>query len=205
MDAFLLSTAVIFVTELGDKSQLMAMTFAASHTTKNTSATPRFFRSVRTFIQNFADSPPPLPAHSPSTSRCPMYLQVAALLRDRIETREWPEHHRLRSEPDLARELGVSRGTLRKALDLLMKEGRLRRVQGRGTYVLPRRFEAPLGSELSTISEELDRIGSGFVTTVLAQELQPAAAPIAALLDIRGGDTILRLERLRSDDKGPIA
>lgn len=134
-----------------------------------------------------------------------MYLQVAALLRDRIETREWPEHHRLRSEPDLARELGVSRGTLRKALDLLMKEGRLRRVQGRGTYVLPRRFEAPLGSELSTISEELDRIGSGFVTTVLAQELQPAAAPIAALLDIRGGDTILRLERLRSDDKGPIA
>src|SRR4051794_9121265 len=43
-----------------------------SQTTKNTSRTPRFFRSVNTFIQNFADSPPPVPAHSPRTSRRPL-------------------------------------------------------------------------------------------------------------------------------------
>ena len=42
-----------------------------SQTMKNTSAMPRFFSSVSTLIQNFADSPLPLPGHSPSTSRCP--------------------------------------------------------------------------------------------------------------------------------------
>src|SRR3954451_1471516 len=42
-----------------------------SQTTKNTSCTPRFFRSLSTFIQYFADSPPPAPAHSPRTSRRP--------------------------------------------------------------------------------------------------------------------------------------
>ena len=135
----------------------------------------------------------------------PMYLQVAAVLRDRVETGEWPEHYRLQSEPDLARRLGVSRGTLRKSLDLLTGEGLLRRVHGRGTYVMSRRFEAPFASELSTISDELGRGGSTFTTAVLAQDLQPASAPIAALLDLRAGETILRLERLRSDDKGPIA
>ena len=41
-----------------------------SHTTKNTSATPRFLRSVRTAIQNFADSPSPSPAHIPRMSLC---------------------------------------------------------------------------------------------------------------------------------------
>ena len=42
-----------------------------SQTTKNTSSTPRFFSSESTCSQNFADSPPPAPAHSPSTSLWP--------------------------------------------------------------------------------------------------------------------------------------
>jgi len=45
--------------------------FSPSQTTKNTSTTPRLRRSVSTAIQNFADSPPPSPAHIPKTSLCP--------------------------------------------------------------------------------------------------------------------------------------
>src|SRR5450759_4949915 len=45
--------------------------FNPSHTTKNTSLTPRFFSSVSTAIQNFADSPSPSPAHIPRMSLCP--------------------------------------------------------------------------------------------------------------------------------------
>ena len=42
--------------------------FSPSHTTKNTSLTPRDFRSLRTAYQNFADSPSPSPAHIPRMS-----------------------------------------------------------------------------------------------------------------------------------------
>jgi hypothetical protein len=45
--------------------------FKPSQTRKNTSFTPRFFSSVSTASQNFADPPAPLPAHNPSTSRRP--------------------------------------------------------------------------------------------------------------------------------------
>ena len=48
--------------------------FRPSQTMKNTSATPRFFRSVSTFIQNFADSPPPLPG--PQPEHVPVPVQV---------------------------------------------------------------------------------------------------------------------------------
>ena len=45
--------------------------FRPSQTMKNTSSTPRFFSSVSTCSQNFADSPFPVPAHSPRTSLWP--------------------------------------------------------------------------------------------------------------------------------------
>ena len=51
--------------------------FSPSQTRKNTSLTPRFFRSTRTLIQNFAPSPP-VPAHSPSTSLQPSVVTPMA-------------------------------------------------------------------------------------------------------------------------------
>ena len=56
----------------------------------------------------------------------PLYAQVESILNARIAAGEWQPGHALPSEPELAQELGVSHGTVRKALDALapVKAGR---------------------------------------------------------------------------------
>ncbi|WP_293762198.1 GntR family transcriptional regulator [uncultured Aquitalea sp.] len=70
-----------------------------------------------------------------SPRRLPLYAQIRQLVANRIAEGEWQEHDALPSEWDLAAELSVSQGTVRKALTELVAEGLLYRQQGRGTFV----------------------------------------------------------------------
>ena len=73
-----------------------------------------------------------------STSRFsnrPLYLQLRDALAERIAGGEWKPSAAIPNESDLAREFGVSAGTMRKALDLMEAERLLTRRQGRGTFV----------------------------------------------------------------------
>ena len=73
---------------------------------------------------------------SPSKfSTRPLYLQVRDALATRIAGGEWKPNAAIPNESDLAREFGVSSGTMRKALDLMEGERLLTRRQGRGTFV----------------------------------------------------------------------
>src|SRR5262245_17608903 len=67
--------------------------------------------------------------------RRPLYLQVCDLLTARITTGEWKPGTYLPNENDVARELGVSAGTARKALKALEERRLIVRRQGRGTFV----------------------------------------------------------------------
>ena len=71
--------------------------------------------------------------HSFSTR--PLYLQLRDALAERIATGQWKPSKIIPNENDLAREFGVSVGTMRKALDLLEDEHLITRRQGRGTFV----------------------------------------------------------------------
>ncbi|MDR2565411.1 MAG: GntR family transcriptional regulator [Bifidobacteriaceae bacterium] len=135
----------------------------------------------------------------------PVYRQVAGALQAKIESGAWPVHYRLRTEPELAAALGVSRGTLRKAIEVLIAEGRLTTVRGRGTFVTSPAIETPITSRFATLSEELARQGRPFTSRVVDRQIGPAPAPIAALLDVPGGEAVFRLERVRTDAQGPIA
>src|SRR6476619_8336321 len=65
----------------------------------------------------------------------PLYMQVRDALLDRIKDGRWKPGASLPSEIDLYRELGVSLGTLRKALGVLEAEKLIIREPGRGTFV----------------------------------------------------------------------
>jgi GntR family transcriptional regulator len=65
----------------------------------------------------------------------PLYLRVRDALAERITRFEWKPGTVLQNESDLAREFGVSSGTVRKALDLMKEERLITRRQGRGTVV----------------------------------------------------------------------
>lgn len=68
-------------------------------------------------------------------SRSPIYLQIAKLLRQRIEQREWRMGDRIPSLEELMAAYGVARSTLRAALAQLEDEGVIRRSRGSGTFV----------------------------------------------------------------------
>jgi GntR family transcriptional regulator len=65
----------------------------------------------------------------------PLYLQLREALLERIAVGQWKAGNAIPNEADLAREFGVSPGTMRKALDLLESQRVLTRRQGRGTFI----------------------------------------------------------------------
>jgi GntR family transcriptional regulator len=68
-------------------------------------------------------------------SAVPLYIQVAAELRRRIESGHWASGQKISTIEDLQEEFGVARVTIRQAVELLEKDGLVRRQQGRGTFV----------------------------------------------------------------------
>jgi GntR family transcriptional regulator len=71
----------------------------------------------------------------PGGTAGPLYARVKAIVLARITAGDWPPGTAIPTEMELARELGVSQGTVRKALDTLSAEQVLVRRQGSGTYV----------------------------------------------------------------------
>jgi DNA-binding GntR family transcriptional regulator len=98
---------------------------------------------------------------------------------------------------DLAKELDVSRGTVRKAISELTAEGLLTQTHGRGTFVTPHVVEQPLADRFVTFSEDLISKGIAFETRVLEQTVIAAKGRIAGLLEINPGDRVFFLRRLR--------
>ena len=68
-------------------------------------------------------------------SAVPLYIQVAAELRRRIESGHWASGQKISTIEDLQQEFGVARVTVRQAVELLERDGLVRRQQGRGTFV----------------------------------------------------------------------
>ena len=70
-----------------------------------------------------------------SEGRMPRYLQVASILRHRIDEGRWSVGEQIQTIDALERELGVARVTVRQAIELLREEGLLQSQQGKGTFV----------------------------------------------------------------------
>lgn len=68
-------------------------------------------------------------------SRVPLYIQVASVMRRRIETKEWLPGQKISTLVELESEFEVARVTIRQAIDILREEGLLHSKQGRGTFV----------------------------------------------------------------------
>ncbi|HEU5025236.1 MAG TPA: winged helix-turn-helix domain-containing protein [Spirillospora sp.] len=67
----------------------------------------------------------------------PLHVQLAAVLRGRIDSGTYPPRSKLPSISELCEESGLTNTTVQKALTILKDEGRIRGVKGRGVFVLP--------------------------------------------------------------------
>jgi DNA-binding GntR family transcriptional regulator len=134
-----------------------------------------------------------------------LHAQISEAMRARIVSGDWPRDHRLPPEPVLADEIGVSRGTLRRALSTLIADGLLRQIPGRGTFVTENTMEPAGAQRLSTLSEDFASQGIELETKVLSSEVAEPPAAVGRLLQLPAGGRALRLVRLRSAGEVPIA
>lgn len=132
----------------------------------------------------------------------PIYMQLRDALAERIASGEWKPGSAIPNEGDLAREFGVSAGTMRKALSLLENEHLITRRQGRGTYVndpaaeeLADRFcntRGPTGKLVAGRFEATDKVGAS------------ATDAEARRLRIGKEDPVWRIQRVRFDGDNPF-
>jgi GntR family transcriptional regulator len=126
----------------------------------------------------------------------PLYRQARDVLVKRIVDNVWKPGDALPSEFELAADLGVSQGTVRKALDELEAEKFVVRHQGKGTFVA-RHDEARILFQFFKLVP--DTGDSEFPESrILSVAVEAADARGAAALDVRAGSRVVRIERLRS-------
>lgn len=136
-------------------------------------------------------------------SPVPLYFQVAQELQRLIEHGELPAGSKLGNEIHLADDLGVSRPTMRRAIEYLVQRGLLVRKRGVGTQVVRAQVRRPL--ELTSLHDDLLGSGRRPRTRVLTLELLPAEEDVAAALGVPVGGDVVHLRRLRYADDEPIA
>ncbi|ADB32899.1 transcriptional regulator, GntR family [Kribbella flavida DSM 17836] len=137
------------------------------------------------------------------SSPVPLYFQVAQRLQNLIESGQIPPGARLDNELVVAEQLGLSRPTVRQALQYLVEKGMLSRKRGVGTSVVNNRLRRKV--EMTSLYEDLERAGRRPRTEVLSCELVPAPEKVAAALLLEPGTEVLALERLRFADDEPLA
>ena len=137
------------------------------------------------------------------TSPVPLYFQVAQALQAAIEGGVLPPGLRLENEVQLADDLGLSRPTMRRAMDQLVKQGLIIRRRGVGTTVVQPRVRRP--RQLASLYDELEAAGLQPTTRVLSLGLAPAPAEAAAILAVAAGTPVHTIVRLRLADGRPVA
>jgi GntR family transcriptional regulator len=135
-------------------------------------------------------------------SPVPKYFQLREILLDLVET-ELGVDQAIPSERELSQRYGLSRMTVRQAVDHLVSEGRLYRVQGKGTFVARPKIEMPL--RLASFTEDMRARGLVPGSRDLDRRTAPASAHLARALGIEPGDPVHVIERLRTADGIPMA
>jgi GntR family transcriptional regulator len=136
-------------------------------------------------------------------SPVPLYFQVAEQLQRAIDTGELPAGTRLDNEIVLADRLGLSRPTMRRAIEYLVDQGLLVRKRGVGTQVVHNKVRRSI--ELTSLYDDLAATGACPRTDVLRFGLEPAPSEVALALGLPEHSTVIDFERLRFAGDEPLA
>jgi DNA-binding GntR family transcriptional regulator len=141
----------------------------------------------------------PLDRNSP----IPLYFQIAESLKEAIQSGSLAPGERLDNELELAERLGVSRPTVRQAVQRLVQQGLVVRRRGLGTVILAPRILRPVA--LTSLYDDLSTAQRHPETAVLMVAEAEAEDDLAAVLSLEAGAPVLYIERLRSADGVPLA
>jgi len=135
----------------------------------------------------------------------PIFEQISDWMREKIQSGEWADNHQLISETDLASQLNVSRGTIRKAIERLVSEKLLVRVHGKGTFVRNSIILEQLPNwRVAGFSNDLINRGIPYSTDVLLKEIIDPPEEIQKILNLTPNEKIFHMHRLRKINEQPV-
>lgn len=137
------------------------------------------------------------------TGPVPLYYQVASALERAIRSGDIPAGARLENEIAIGQRLGLSRPTIRRAMEELVDKGLLVRRRGIGTQVVQGQVTRQV--ELTSLYEDLKSSQHEPGTRVLEHDTRAADPATAEALRVPAGSDIVYLRRQRSTDGVPVA
>jgi GntR family transcriptional regulator len=140
------------------------------------------------------------------TGAGPLYVQLHRRIADAIVSGRLKPGDSLPAERDMASMTGLSRVTIRKAVQALVASGQIVQKRGSGTFVAPRveRLEQAL-SLLTSFTEDMARRGRSVESVWLARGLHAPTPEEVMALGLGAGSRVARLERVRQSDGVPLA
>jgi GntR family transcriptional regulator len=138
-------------------------------------------------------------------SDLPLYYQVAYVLENFLTTNMFEPDGRFLSEEEISSQLEVSRPTVNRAINILIKNGYLKRIRGKGTIVQKLKgVSLVLMSQLLSFGEMIDKIGLSDRTRLLGRDRQNSSASVSNALGMDPGELVIHLKRLRFIDDRPL-
>jgi GntR family transcriptional regulator len=135
----------------------------------------------------------------------PLYLQLQQSIEEAVRKGSLKADDALPGERDLAKQLGISRVTVRKAITGLVKKGVLVQRWGSGTFIAPQmRLEQPL-SRLSSFTDDMSARGLQSSAVLLSRSTGQASPDELMALGLSPGETVSRVNRLRLANGIPMA
>lgn len=145
------------------------------------------------------------PADIDESAGVPLYQQIYDLLRARIMDSTLQLNDRLPAEQDLTQALGVSRITVKRAMNELAVAGLVRRQRGIGTVVIYDVAAPTVKGSFETMIDGLTRMGLETEVQLLDCTIGTASPAISEALDLKGGKSVQRIVRLRRLDGEPFS
>ena len=118
------------------------------------------------------------------SSHIPLYIQLTEILKERIEFGEWQPGSRFASEGEIGAEFGVSRAVVRPAIAILVTDGQLVKLKGRGVFVAPKKVAYRIdGLVKSLLTADADRISN----QIIDSSEEEVDERLASALDVPAG------------------
>jgi len=138
-------------------------------------------------------------------SATPIFEQITDWMRNKIQSSEWTDDQQIPSESELCDLFGVSRGTVRKAIEVLIAERLLIRIHGKGTFVKNKiLLEQRPTWRLAGFSRDLISRGIPYSTKVLKKDIVQPSEEVRERLLLSPNKKIFHMHRLRTINQQPV-
>mgnify|MGYP004476983081 CR=1 FL=1 len=133
-----------------------------------------------------------------------IYLQLSKLIKEKIENLEYLPGMPIPSENELAQKYDINRLTVRNAITLLVKEGLLKRIQGKGVYVVGEKIDRDL-EKLGGFSQTMIQKNAKPATKILIKTIREAGIKFSKIFNISKEDKIYYIKRICYANDNPIS